>query len=509
MASVNKDADYLKAILNSRVYEVARETELQHAELLSQRLGHDVFLKREDTQPIYCYKIRGAYNKMSSLSRAERDKGVVVASAGNHAQGVAMSAKKLRCSALVIMPETTPSVKVEAVKRWGVQVKLVGDSYQDAFQYAEVVCKKQGKIFVSAFDDASIIAGQGTVALEILKQKLGSLDAVFVPVGGGGLISGMAVYIKQVRPEVKVIGVEPFESDALYRSLEAGRRVRLSKVGIFADGVAVKQIGRENFRICKQYVDEVVRVSTDEICAAIKDVCDDTRTILEPSGALSIAGLKRWVKDKRLESKMDLVAVASGANMSFDRLRHVSERAELGEKREAVLAVTIPETRGSFKQFYRALGKLSISEFNYRFSGAGKAHIFVGIRIGKKSEVADLIEKLAKKSISSIDLSDNEMAKIHARHMVGGRASEITDERIYSFEFPERPGAFGDFLDQIGQVWNITLFHYRNHGSDFGRVLCGIQVPSAERVKFNQFLKKLGYSHKEETDNPVYQLFLR
>ncbi len=516
MLSTDFNSGYLRSILNSRVYEVARETALDNAELLSRRLDQRVMLKREDTQPGFCYKIRGAYNKMAGLSRADLDRGVVVASAGNHALGVAMSANRLGSSALIVMPETTPSVKVDAVKRWGARVKLVGDSYQDAFQYADEIRKKQGKVFISPFDDPAIIAGQGTVALEILKQNPGALDAVFVPVGGGGLIAGMAIYIKQVRPEVKIIGVEPYESDALFRSLKAGRRVRLSKVGIFADGVAVNQVGKENFRICRECVDEVVRVSTDEICAAIKDVCEDTRTILEPSGALSVAGIKRWLKDrqnngsgKENSDRMTLVAVTTGANMNFDRLRHVSERAEIGEKREAIIAVTIPEARGSFRRFYRMLGKRSISEFNYRFSSDDEAHIFVGIQIGNVSEVQALIDKLAGIGISCVDLTDNEVAKIHARYMVGGRVPELDNERIFTFEFPERPGALGNFLDQIGNTWNITLFHYRNHGSDFGRVLCGIQVPPAERKSFNQFLKQLGYAFKEETSNPVYNLFLR
>jgi threonine dehydratase len=518
MSSTDFYSDYLRSILNSRVYEVARETSLDNAELLSRRLGHKVMLKREDTQPGFCYKIRGAYNKMAGLSRADLGRGVVVASAGNHALGVAMSAKRLGVSALIVMPETTPSVKVDAVKRWGARVKLVGDSYQDAFQYADEICKNQGKVFISPFDDPAIIAGQGTVALEILKQNPGFLDAVFVPVGGGGLIAGMAIYIKQVRPEVKIIGVEPYESDAMFRSLKAGRRVRLSKVGIFADGVAVKQVGKENFRICREFVDEVVRVSTDEICAAIKDVYEDTRTILEPSGALSVAGIKCWLKDHRKNNagagdknpdSKTLVAVTSGANMNFDRLRHVSERAEIGENREAIIAVTIAEGRGSFRRFYRTLGKRNISEFNYRFSSEDEAHIFVGIQINNVSEVQALIDKLAGIGILCVDLTDNELAKIHARYMVGGRVPELDNERVFTFEFPERPGALGNFLDQIGNTWNITLFHYRNHGSDFGRVLCGIQVPTAERKSFNRFLKQLGYAFKEETSNPVYNLFLR
>jgi threonine dehydratase len=507
--------NYLRAILNSRVYEAARETALEPMQLLSARLDHRVLLKREDAQPVFSYKIRGAYNKMASLKAAELAQGVVVASAGNHAQGVAMSAKILGCRALVVMPQTTPAVKIDAVRRWGAKVRLVGDSYQDAQDYADTIRRESNMILIPPFDDPAIIAGQGTVGLEILKQNPGALDAIFVPVGGGGLISGIAVYVKQVRPEIEVIGVEPYESDALYQSLQRGRRVRLAKVGIFADGVAVKQVGKENFRICRDFVDQVVRVTTDEICAAIKDICEDTRTIVEPSGALAIAGVKSWLKKEAnrtsagAEKRLTLAAIASGANINFDRLRHVAERAEIGEKREAIIAVTIPERRGSFRRFYRTLGKRSVSEFNYRYSSDAEAHIFVGIRIRDPGEVAELMDRLAKKGISSTDLTDNELAKIHARYMVGGRVPELTDERIFSFEFPERPGALGNFLDQIGNKWNITLFHYRNHGSDFGRVLCGIQVPAADRKEFRRFLRQLGYAYREETENPVYKLFLR
>ena len=465
-------------------------------ELLSARLAENVWLKREDMQPIFCYKIRGAYNKMANLDENIRSRGVVVASAGNHAQGVAMSARKLHCSALVVMPVTTPAIKVDAVRRWGAKIKLVGDSYDEAYSFAMDVCCSQHREFVSPFDDPLIIAGQGTVGLELARQHQQSLDAVFVPVGGGGLIAGIALYLKQVRPEVRIIGVEPYESDAMYRSLRAGRRIALNRVGIFADGVAVKKVGSETFRVCRKFVDEIVRVNTDEICAAIKDICEDTRTVMEPSGALAVAGIKRWLKDNSKNvtgsgaKPRNFAAIASGANMSFDRLRHVSERAEIGERKEAIIAVTIPERRGSFRRFYRTLGKRSISEFNYRFSSHGEAHIFVGVQIGHRAEVDELIARLAAKGIQSHDLTDNEMAKIHARYMVGGRVPEISDERLFSFEFPERPGALGNFLDQIGDKWNITLFHYRNHGSDFGRVLCGIQVSRSGSQRISSLFAK-------------------
>ena len=510
----NHDAvRYLREILNSRVYEVATETRLDHARLLSDRLENSIWLKREDEQPTFCYKLRGAHNKMSSLRARELERGVVVASAGNHAQGVALSAKRLGCHAIAVMPVTTPAIKVEAVKRWGANIELVGDSFDEANQHAREICLKQNKIFVKPFDDPQIIAGQGTIGLEILKQHLGPIRAIFVPIGGGGLISGVATYVKQVRPEIKVIGVEPFESDAMYRSLRAKRRVRLKQVGIFADGVAVKQVGKENFRLCRQFVDDVVRVDTDEICAAVKDICEDTRTLVEPSGALGVAGIKRWLKIQNRQGirwvRQGLVTITSGANVNFDRLRHISERAEIGERREAILAVTIPEKAGSFRRFCNTIGKRSISEFNYRFVDKTEAHIFVGIQIRGPQEVMPLVAKLQAKGFATTDLTDNEMAKIHGRHIVGGRMSGIMDERLFSFQFPERPGALQNFLDRIGTTWNITLFHYRNHGSDFGRVLCGIQVPPHSQRRFQQFLVQLGYEYCEETDNPMCQLFLK
>ncbi len=504
---------YLRATLNARVYDIAHETPLERARLLSDRLHNDIYLKREDRQPIFCYKIRGAYNKMRLLSRQQLARGVVAASAGNHAQGVAMSANHLRCKAIIVMPVTVSAIKLEAVRRWGARVELVGDNYDHAFEYAGELCRRHKMLFIHPFDDPAVIAGQGTVGQEILKQHSQPLEAIFLPVGGGGLIAGVAAYTKQVRPDVRIIGVEPFESDAMHRSLRAGRRLRLKQVGIFADGVAVKQVGKENFKLCRRFVDTIVRVSTDEICAAVKDICEDTRTIVEPSGALAVAGIKRWLRDqenngKPLQNK-NLVAVVSGANMSFDRLRHISERAEIGERREAILAVTMPEKVGSFRKFCHAIGNRSVSEFNYRYDGGVDAQIFVGVLLNRPQEIDTLMRQLHRKGFDAVDLTDNEIAKTHARHMVGGRARQLTDERVFSFEFPERNGALRDFLDKIGATWSITLFHYRNHGSDFGRVLCGIRVPATERTEFSRSLKHLGYRYSEQTDNPVYRLFLR
>lgn len=503
---------YLTDILNARVYDVARETPLDHARLLSDRLDNNIWLKREDQQPVFCYKIRGAYNKMLSLSEEERQRGVVVASAGNHAIGVALSANRLGCGAIVVMPQTAPAVKVEAVQRWGAEVRLVGDSFDGAADYARELSQKEGKVMIPPFDDPAIIAGQGTVGMEILKQSTARIDAIFLPVGGGGLTAGVAAYVKQVQPRVRIIGVEPDESDAMYQSVLAGRRVKLKQVGIFADGVAVKQVGRETFRLCRELVDEYIRVSTDEICAAIKDTFEDTRTLVEPSGALGVAGIKRWLQERQSAGHpvtgQNLVAVCSGANVNFDRLRHISERAEIGERREAILAVTIPERPGSFRHFCSLIGNREVSEFNYRYSSDDCAHIFVGVQIRERHDIEELVENLESHGFPTEDLTDNEMAKLHARHMVGGRAPGLVDERIFSFEFPERIGALRNFLDRLGTDFNITLFHYRNHGSDFGRVLCGIMVPREDRKAFREFLRELGYSYREETDNPVYRLFL-
>ena len=503
---------YLTDVLNARVYDVAAETALEKGRLLSARLGNQVWLKREDQQPVFCYKIRGAYNKMASLSEAQRRRGVVVASAGNHAIGVALSAHKLDCEAVVVMPLTSPDVKVEAVGQWGADVRLQGDSFDGACEYATALARKEGKTMIHPFDDPAIIAGQGTVGLEILKQSATEINAIFVPIGGGGLAAGVALYVKQVRPDINIIGVEPEESDAMFQSRKAGRRVRLKEVGIFADGVAVKQVGKETFRLCQEFVDDIVLVNTDEICAAVKDIFEDTRALVEPSGALGVAGIKKWLRQNaRCGNKIagqNLVAVCSGANVNFDRLRHISERAEIGERREAILAVTIPERSGSFREFCGLIGHRQVSEFNYRYAGQENAHVFVGVQIDAASDIDQLIARLAAKGFPTLDLTDNEMAKLHARHMVGGRAVGVQNERLFRFEFPERIGALKNFLDQLGTTFNISLFHYRNHGSDFGRVLCGIRVPKKERATFNAFLKNLGYRYREETNNPVYRLFL-
>ncbi len=503
---------YLTDILNARVYDVAQETALDHVQLLSCRLGNRILLKREDQQPAFCYKIRGAYHKMTKLTDAQRHNGVVAASAGNHAIGVAMSAYQLGCHAVVVMPQTAPEVKVDAVKRWGAEVRLVGDNFDSAAEHAAYLARAENRLLIPPFDDPAIIAGQGTVGMEILKQSTQPPDVVFLPVGGGGLAAGVAVYIKQVQPRVRIVGVEPEDSNAMTQSVAAGHRLKLKQVGIFADGVAVKQVGKETFRLCRDLVDEFVCVNTDEICAAIKDIFEDTRTLVEPSGALGVAGIKRWLKIHEQKrgpiQNRNLVAVCSGANINFDRLRHISERAEIGERREAILAVTIPERPGSFREFCRQIGNRQISEFNYRYAEGKKAYIFVGVQIRKRNEADELVDMLESSGFPTQDLTDNEIAKVHARHMVGGRAPGLQHERVFSFEIPERVGALREFLDQLGEGFNITLFHYRNHGADFGRVLCGITVPPDRRKIFNGFLRDLGYIYREETDNPAYRLFL-
>ncbi|MGQ0547797.1 MAG: threonine ammonia-lyase, biosynthetic [Betaproteobacteria bacterium] len=499
--------NYLERILKARVYDVAVETPLEQARALSRRLGNRLLVKREDLQPIFSFKLRGAYNKMASLPRARLAKGVIAASAGNHAQGVALAARRLSCRAVIVMPVTTPRIKVEAVAALGAEVVLHGDSYAEAYKKAVHLKGRRGLTFVHPYDDPDVIAGQGTIGMEILRQRPGALDAIFVPVGGGGLISGIAAYVKRVRPSVKIIGVEPVDADAMTKSLRKKRRIKLDHVGLFADGVAVKEVGRETFRLCRQLVDEMVLVDTDEMCAAIKDVFEDTRVVLEPAGALAIAGAKAWVEKRSLKNKT-LVAVASGANTNFDRLRFIAEEAELGEHREAVLAVTIPERPGSFKAFCATLGAKNITEFNYRIADAREAHIFVGIEVAGRPETARIVGNLRRRGLTTLDLSDNEMAKWHVRHMVGGRAPFAKNELLYRFEFPERPGALMRFLQNMRSDWNISLFHYRNHGADYGRVLVGIQVPPREMPEFRRFLRELGYPHAEETRNPAYRLFL-
>ena len=499
--------DYLRRILNARVYDVAVETPLDFAARLSARLKNNVLLKREDEQPVFSFKVRGAYNKMSHLNAEQLAKGVICASAGNHAQGVALSAKKLGCEATIVMPMTTPQIKVDAVRALGGHVVLFGDSYSDAYEHAHEMCKERGLTFIHPYDDPDVIAGQGTVAVEILRQHPDPIAAIYVAIGGGGMISGIAAYVKRVRPETKVIGVEPVDSDAMAQSIAAGRRVKLSHVGLFADGVAVKQVGKETFRMVREYVDEIVLVDTDAICAAIKDVYDDTRSILEPAGALAVAGLKAHVAKNGWQGKT-LVALASGANMNFDKLRFVAERAELGEQREAIIAVTIPEQPGSFRDFLSRIGHRNITEFNYRYAGPGQAHIFVGIEVNGPLETKRILADLHQRGVEAYDLSGNEMAKLHVRHLVGGHAPEVEHEMLYRFEFPERPGALMKFLDSMGGAWNITLFHYRNHGSDSGRVLVGMQVPASDKKKFARFLANLGYDYVEESDNIAYRLFL-
>ncbi|MDP2851948.1 MAG: threonine ammonia-lyase, biosynthetic, partial [Gallionella sp.] len=466
--------------MNARVYDVAIETPLELAPNLSARIGNRVLLKREDMQPVFSFKLRGAYNKMAQLTQEQLKRGVIAASAGNHAQGVALSAQKLGCKAVIVMPATTPQIKIDAVKNRGAKVILHGDSYSDACAHALELEKLEGMTFVHPYDDPDVIAGQGTIAMEILRQHTQPIHAIFCAIGGGGLVAGVAAYVKQVRPDIKIIGVQPVDSDAMYRSLKAKRRVTLDHVGLFADGVAVKQVGEETFRLCRKLVDEVILVDTDATCAAIKDVFEDTRSILEPAGALAIAGAKLYAAREKLKGET-LVAIASGANMNFDRLRFVAERAEIGEQREAILAVTIPETPGSFRKFCALLGKRNITEFNYRYADPKAAQVFAGIQVHNQSETAELVDKLRRNKLPTLDLSDNEMAKLHLRHLVGGHAPEVKDEIMFRFEFPERPGALMTFLNSMNHNWNISLFHYRNHGADYGRVLVGMQVPHHDK----------------------------
>ena len=510
--------DYLERILKARVYDVALQTPLELAPGLSRRLGNRLLLKREDLQPVFSFKLRGAYNKMANLPPARLAKGVIAASAGNHAQGVALAAQKLGCRAVIVMPVTAPKINVDAVAARGAQVLLRGDSYSDAYRYAMKLKRKRGLTFVHPYDDPDVIAGQGTIGMEILRQHARPMHAVFVPVGGGGLISGIAAYIKRVRPSVRIIGVEPTDADAMARSLKAGRRVVLDHVGLFADGVAVKQVGKETFRLAKGLIDEMVLVDTDEMCAAIKDVFEDTRVVLEPAGALAIAGAKAWAARHAVRGRT-LVAVASGANTNFDRLRFVAERAEVGEHREAVLAVTIPEKRGSFRRFCRALGGRNITEFNYRMADPHEAHIFVGVTVQDRDETSRIARVLRRGGFRTLDLSDDEVAKGHMRHMIGGHlpregrpggrgASRASSELLYQFEFPERRGALMKFLTAMNPGWNISLFNYRNLGADYGSILVGMQVPKGEMREFGRFLGALGYPYADETRNPAYRLFL-
>ena len=503
-----RDDGYLEKILTAKVYDVAIESPLDPAPALSARLGNNVLVKREDKQPVFSFKLRGAYNKMAHLSAEELERGVICASAGNHAQGVALAAQRLGATAVIVMPVTTPRIKVAAVAARGARVELHGDSYHEAALHAKALAKKQRLTFVHPYDDPLVIAGQGTIGLEILRQHSGPIDAIFVPVGGGGLIAGIAAYVKRVAPKTRVIGVEPVDSNAMQQSLAAGRRVMLQHVNLFADGVAVKQVGRETFRLARKLVDDMVLVDTDEICAAIKDMFEDTRAVVEPAGALALAGIKRWV-ERRRPSNRTFVAIAGGANMNFDRLRFVAERAELGEHREAVLAVTIPERPGSFRRLCALLGRRSVTEFNYRFAPGGEAHVFIGVAVAGREESQRLVAHLAQNGLAAIDLSDNELAKLHVRHLVGGRTAAADDEMLYRFEFPERPGALMNVLTHMGSGWNISLFHYRNQGADVGRVLVGLQVPGGERGAFRRFLRELGYEYAEETRNPAYRLFLR
>jgi threonine dehydratase len=507
--STAKVDDYLERTLRAQVYAVAEQTPLDRAPRLSARLGCNVLLKREDLQPVFSFKLRGAYNKLASLENTVRKQGVITSSAGNHAQGVALAAQSLDISAIIVMPITTPSIKVEAVRSLGGDVRLHGDGYDDAYAYAMALAEEQQLTFIHPFDDPEVIAGQGTIGLELVKQLPDPPSAVFIPVGGGGLAAGVGAVLKQLYPSVRIIGVEPNEASAMAQSLQAGKPIVLDKVGMFADGVAVKRVGDETFRICQQVLDEIILVDTDEICAAIKDIFEDCRVIQEPAGALAVAGLKKYAQQHELDPTATLVAINSGANVNFDRLRHISERAEIGEQREAILAVEIPEQPGAFRHFCEALGPRNVTEFNYRFGSKQSARIFVGISLASGlTEAATTIAELTEAGFSVTDLSTNELAKVHVRHMVGGLATGLNNERLFRFQFPERPGALLRFLTAIGERWNISLFHYRNHGSDYGRVLAGIQVPADDHAEFNQYLQQLGYIYFEETENPAYELFL-
>jgi threonine dehydratase len=499
--------DYLVQILTARVYDVAQETPLEYAPNLSARLNNKLLLKREDMQSVFSFKLRGAYNKMANLPPDLLAQGVIAASAGNHAQGVALGARQLGTRAIIVMPVTTPQVKVDAVRSRGGEVVLHGDTYDDAYAYARQLEAEKGLTFIHPFDDPEVIAGQGTIGMEILRQYQQPIHAIFVAIGGGGLISGIAAYVKRLRPEIKIIGVEPVDADAMHQSLKAGQRVRLSQVGLFADGVAVREVGEETFRLCQQYVDDIILVDTDDTCAAIKDVFEDTRSILEPAGALAIAGAKAYVEREQIEGQT-LIAVACGANMNFDRLRFVAERAELGERREAIFAVTIPEEAGSLRKFCQCMGKRNLTEFNYRIADEKEAHIFVGVQIEKRADRANMVATFEECGFKTIDLTDDELTKLHLRHMVGGHSPLAHNELLYRFEFPERPGALMKFVDSMSPNWNISMFHYRNNGADYGRIVVGIQVPPHEMEEWQAFLDTLGYRYWDENKNPAYKLFL-
>ena len=499
--------NYIEKILRAKVYDVAIETPLDFAPSLSERLTNRVFLKREDLQSVFSFKLRGAYNKMSMLDEPSKVKGVIAASAGNHAQGVALAAKRLDIKALIVMPTTTPEIKIKSVRAMGADIILFGDSYSETYAHALELAAQNGMVFIHPYDDPDVIAGQGTIAMEILRQRPGDLNAIFIPVGGGGLIAGIAVYVKFVRPDIKIIGVEPDDADCLNRALKANSRVIIEQVGLFADGVAVKQVGAEPFRIAQSFVDEVITVNTDEICAAIKDIFDDTRSIAEPAGALATAGLKKYVEREQITGQI-LIAIDSGANINFDRLRYVAERAQVGEHREILLAVSIPEVPGSFLAFCKLLGGRSITEFNYRYFDAELAQVFVGISSnGLESDRTTIIRQLQQQGFQVTDMTANELAKEHIRYMVGGHAPREISESVYSIQFAERPDALLKFLTHLGGRWNISLFHYRNHGAAFGKVLMGVQITTAEQQAFQQCLDELDFVYREETDNPAYRLF--
>jgi threonine dehydratase len=500
--------DYVRRILTSAVYDVAQETPLDPMKQLSARVGVDILLKREDLQPVFSFKIRGAHNKIAALSDEERKRGVICASAGNHAQGVAFSAARLGIRAVIVMPTTTPDIKVRAVASLGGEVVLHGDGFDAARAHAAELAARHGYVLVHPFDDPDVIAGQGAIGMELLRQHSGPIGAIYIPVGGGGLAAGIAAYVKFLRPEIKLFGVEPEDAASMKAAIAAGAPVALDQVGLFADGVAVRQVGAETFRLCNALLDGIVTVTTDEICAAIKDIFDDTRAIAEPAGALALAGLRRHVEERAAPAG-PLIAINSGANVNFDRLRHVAERAEIGERGEALLAVTIPERPGSYRAFIRLLGNRAITEFNYRYAHGAPAQIFVGVKLKQgEAEKREIIAMLRENVEAVVDMTDNELAKLHVRYMVGGRAAHLTDELIYRFQFPERPGALLKFLEGLREDWNISLFHYRNHGADYGRVLAGVQAPPASRALFLSFLDELGYPYWDETENPAYRLFL-